>query len=427
MNHRTVVIALGFILIAGFSFGAELTSTEKDEAAQKAEAAKKAEAADLAALVDGNNEFALALHRKLAAKSDGNFVMSPFSISTALAIVHAGARGETADEMAKALHFKLPVDRQAKAFKKLLADMNGPEDKAKRKGELSIANALWAQKSFPFRDEFLTLGRDQYQAELRLLDFENDSEAGRKEINGWVEKKTHDKIRELIQPGQVNSRTKLVVTNAVYLNKKWAVPFRKDATKDEEFNNGKEKKKVPMMHGSMDQLYYAGDGVQVLQLPYDDGDLAMLFVLPDEKQEIAKFEQELDWAKLKGWIGKLQEHDVDVILPRVKMASRNSLSKALQEMGMCLAFTSGADFTGMVSSSGVQISEVIHEACMSLDESETEAAAATAVIVWQPVSARIGPFPAKVTFRTDRPFLVLIRERHTNEILFIGRFFEPGK
>lgn len=378
---------------------------------------------DVNVLVSGNNEFALELHRRLANKGNANVVVSPFSISTAMAIVHVGARGKTGTEMAKAMRFTLPSGKQVEAFKDLLS----ANQNRKGAGEFVVANALWGEKQFPLRENFLTQGRDYFKAELRLLDFRSDPEGGRTEINRWVEEKTRNKVRELIQPREVDSQTKLVVTNAVYLKKAWAIRFRKDATKDNSFQIGNEKKLVSTMHGRMEQMYFRGEGVQLLQLPYNDDRLAMLVMLPDEEKGIGDLEKVMDWPKLNRWIQKLQLHDVEISLPRMKIEARTHLPEALQDMGMRLAFTKEADFSGMASGGDLYISDVIHQANIAVDESETEAAAATAIILATPVTARSDvPLP-KAVFQADHPFLIFVRDRQTGSILFTARVMDPSQ
>lgn len=379
---------------------------------------------DVQILAQGNNQFALTLHRQLASQSDKDFVVSPFSVSTALAIVHAGARGETGAEMAKALHFELPVDRQAKAFNKLLGLISDSHGDKKRFGELSVANGLWVEKSYPIRNEFVTLIQNSYQGKAQLLDFKNDSEEGRKIINRWVEEKTHDRIKGLLHPENVNTETKMVVTNAVYLNKIWLTPFMELLTKDGDFYTGTKKRSLPMMHGMMDTAYFQGDGISLLELPYNCHSTAMFILLPDEKSDLKKIEQDLDWTKLKGWIEKKEIREVTITLPRVKMEGRNSLVPALNAMGMRTPFGVSADFSGIIPGGKVQISDIIHQAYLSMDEKETEAAAATAVTTIVPTGAHI-PAP-KATFKANRPFLMFIIEdiedywHHT--ILFTARF-----
>jgi serpin B len=409
-----------FIVVAGVFFGGSCYSRGE-------EPPDKVRPEDMEALVTANNQFSLALHRQLAAKSKTNIIASPFSISTALAVVQAGARGETASEMARTLQLTLPPDRLPKTFRHVLAEINYNWHK-QRPGELTVANALWIQKKFPIQEDFLNVVRTQYQSELRSLDFAQNPEGGRKEINRWIEGKSRDKIRELIQPGEVHARTRLVVTNTVYLKKAWMLRFNKDNTKDEWFYSENTKKLEPMMHARMAQFYYEGDGVKLLRLPYEDlGRLTMFVLLPDDKQGMANLEQQLDWPKLKGWIEKQKVHEVEVTLPRVKMEKKFHLREALTVMGMKHPFTDQADFSGMTSASGMQIDDIIHQAYLSLDEKGTEAAAVTAVIQVQPVTFEpVTPLP-KCVFCADHPFLLLVQDSRTGAILFTGRFLHPGQ
>lgn len=201
--------------------------------------------ADLKALADGNNEFAIELYKKLAAGHDGNIVVSPYSISSALAMTYSGARGETAEQMKKTLHFTLPQDRLHPAFGGMAEQLQGEKDGP---NELHIANALWGQRGLPLLPGFLDLTRRNYGGGFREVDFLEDLEAARRTINRWVEERTQDKIRELLGPTDLGSDTRLVLTNAVYLKAAWTRPFLKEETKEAPFEvSPDEKVTVPMM------------------------------------------------------------------------------------------------------------------------------------------------------------------------------------
>jgi serpin B len=375
--------------------------------------------ADVAALVKGDNAFAFNLYDQLRAK-DGNVFFSPYSISTALAMTYAGARGDTADEMAKALHFTLSPDDLHRGEAALLAGLNGG---GKQRGyQLNIANALWGQQGYGFKDDFLKLTQTHYGTGLRQVDFISNTEAARQTINAWVEKETKDKIKELLREGVLKPTTRLVLTNAIYFKGDWASPFKKDQTRDEEFNTGTEKLKAPMMHQSARFKYLESDGVQALELPYAGKELSMVVLLPKKADGLAEMEKTLSAEKVSGWLGKLREQEVVVALPKFKTTCEYSLREPLEALGMRKAFGPTADFSGMNGKKDdLFISAVVHKAFVDVNEQGTEAAAATGVVVGRKA------VQVRAEFRADHPFVFLIRDTRNDSVLFLGRVSNPTK
>jgi serpin B len=382
---------------------------------------RKAPADDARAAVKANTEFALGLYDKLRTR-DGNLFLSPYSISTALAMTYEGACGETAEEMAKALHFTPDHERLRAAFAALLARTRpGKKDDY----QLSVANALWGQKNFGFLPEFLNHTRESYGAGLREVDFIGSTEEARKTINAWVEKQTKDKIKDLLQPGILTEDTRLVLTNAIYFKGLWARQFKKSATKEEPFRTaGGGSVKAPLMHQTGDFKYAHGGDFQALELPYRGDDLSMVVLLPKKADGLPALEAKLTASNLDAWLGKLQKQEVEVALPRFKMTRSFGLNATLKALGMRRAFVpGGADFTGMAGSEGRRlfIQAVVHKAFVDVNEEGTEAAAATAVAV----GADSEPPPPPV-FRADHPFVFLISDNRSGSVLFLGRLANPG-
>ncbi len=380
---------------------------------------------DREATVKGNTEFALDLYGKLRAQEvraqDGNLFFSPYSISTALAMTYAGARGETADEMAKALHFTVAADRLHPAFASLLAETNRA---GKKPGyQVSIANALWGQKNFGFLPDFLNLTRSRYGAGLQEVDFIDDTEKARQTINAWVEDKTQQKIKDLLPPGIVNVDTRLVLTNAIYFKGYWALQFKKANTRKEPFKTAAGKSvQAPLMHQKDRFGYFKGSDFQALQMPYQGKDLSMVVLLPDRVDGLAEFEKKLTGPNLAKWLAGLATKEVQVALPKFKMTREFNLNDALTALGMRQAFIAGAaDFTGM-SGSGRKlfIQAVMHKAFVDVNEEGTEAAAATGVVIGL-TSVQITP-----VFRADHPFVFLIRDNRSGSVLFMGRVTDPN-
>jgi len=379
------------------------------------------------AIVGGNSEFAFDLYAKLKddpkiKKDGGNLFFSPYSISTALAMTLAGARGLTEKQMAEVLHFTLPQAELHKAFGELEKQLNeaGEEDRY----ELSVANALWGQSGYNLLKEFLELTEQSYGAGLREVDFVTQTEKTRQIINAWVEEKTNDRIKDLIKPRELNALTRLVLTNAIYFKGDWANQFDKKRTRDETFKPAKDKEViVPMMYIKERFKYWADDKLQVLQLPYKGKELSMIILLPVQIDGLADVEKSLTTEKLDEWTGGLREQEVVVYLPKFKMITDFELSEYLFKMGMPDAFSlPPADFSGITGQKDFYISRVIHKAFVAVDEEGTEAAAATAIVM------KFIAVPARpVTFRADHPFIFIIKDNRSQSILFVGRLMNPQK
>lgn len=381
----------------------------------------RADGTAIDALVDGNTAFALDLYGQMK-KGKGNLFLSPYSISTALAMTYAGANGDTAKQMSEVLHFTLDREQLHSAFGHLEAQLNGVREKGKI--ELSIANALWAEKAYRFVDEFLELVTKNYQAELRYADFKTAYEAAREEINAWVERQTNEKIKDLIQRGVLDSLTRLVLVNAIYFKGVWMSQFEESATKDAAFWLTPETTiDVPMMTQEEEFNYLESGDVQILELPYAVNDLSMIILLPKQVDGLAELEASLTEESLRVWLAGLQKRRVMVYVPRFRMDAQFSLKNTLELMGMRNPFKPGmANFSGIDGTRMLYLSAVIHKAFVDVNEEGTEAAAATGVIV------RITSAPAAPTrFRADHPFLFLIREKGSGSVLFLGRLVDPTR
>jgi serpin B len=375
---------------------------------------------EVAAVVKGNNEFAFDLYGQLRT-CNGNLFFSPSSVSTALAMTWAGARGDTADEMARALHFTLPPDRLHLANSELLKEFNGAG--RKRGYQLSVANALWGQKGEGFKNDYLKLTKDNYGGGLKEVNFLHDTEAARKEINAWVERQTQDRIKELFRPGVLDATARLVLTNAVYFKGDWNSRFNKDQTRDESFllGNG-DKAKTPLMQQTAKFRYHDAGSLQVLEMPYAGKELSMVVLLPRKIDGLAELEKSLTADKLAGWLSKAREEEVVVSLPKFKATSEFSLKDALTALGVKKAFTPMANFSGINGKEDLYVSAVVHKAFVDVNEEGTEAAAATGAGV---VTLSL-PAP-KPAFRADHPFVFLIRDRRNDSVLFLGRIVNPTK
>jgi serpin B len=380
-------------------------------------------ASDLTELVSGNSAFAFDLYQALSAE-DGNLFYSPYSISLALAMTYAGARTETEQQMADTLHYILSQDRLHSTFNALDQELASRGQGAKGKDEkgfrLNIANAIWGQQDYLFLTTFLDVLAENYGAGLRLLDFFNAPEESRITINEWVSEQTEGKIKDLIPQGAINAFTKLVLTNAIYFNAAWLNQFKKEMTKDDVFHllDGSSVT-VPTMKQTSTFGYIKGNEYQAVELPYDGNQLSMVILLPD-KGQLDSFERKLDTAFVDTIINGLTYNSVYLTMPQFEFKSEFSLTKTLDAMGMPIAFSGGADFSGMNGTRDLSISDIVHQAFVSVDENGTEAAAATAVVMTTGMPAE----PVQIT--VDHPFIFLIRDIQTGSILFVGRVVNPS-
>ena len=379
--------------------------------------------ADLADLINGSSAFALDLYQILRVGND-NLLYSPYSISLALAMTYAGAHGETEQQMAETLHYTLPQEDLHPAFNGLDLELGSRGEGAKGKGEgfrLNIVNAIWGQEGYKFLPEFLGVLAENYGARLRLLDFVKAPEESRITINDWVSDQTEGRIEDLIPQGIINVLTRLVATNAIYFNAAWSEPFDPNLTEDGTFYllDGGEVT-VPIMRQTTDFGYAEGEGYQAVELPYDGREISMVILLP-EAGEFEVFEGSLDAKRVGAIVKDLAHRHVALTVPRFEFESGFSLVEALATMGMPVAFSTEADFSGMTGNRDLFIADVIHKAFVSVDEAGTEAVAATAVVM--ELSA-MPEEPVEVT--VDRPFAFLIRDIETGAVLFVGRVVNPS-
>jgi serpin B len=372
-------------------------------------------------LTAGNTRFALELYGQVRS-APGNVCFSPASISTALAMAFAGARGATARQMARTLHFDLAPAALHAAFGALLTELRSDAAGSPR---LLLANRLWVQAGRPLAAAFLELTGRSYGAAAEMVDFAREP-AARHAINRWVEEHTAGVIKDLIPAGLLDADTRLVLTNAVYFKAEWVTPFAPGHTTGRPFHPAPGRSKdVPTMSQAMPAGYGETEALQVLELPYrtqvPSRDLAMVVVLPRTVDGLAAVERELTPARLAAILALLRPQRVSVELPRFKVNAAVALRPILARLGMPLAFDGRrADFSGITATERLHLSAVLHRAFVTVDEQGTEAAAATG-----PVMSHMSMARRSVAFRADHPFLFFIRDRGTGTILFLGRLVDP--
>ena len=377
-------------------------------------------------VVNANNQFAFDLYAKYKSK-EGNIFYSPYSITSAFAMIFEGTKGETAEEMQSVFHFPQDATIRRESFLKIDQKIN----KKDKKYKLNIANALWAQKDYKFLDDYFGLVEEYYGGKVTNLDFANETEKARLTINSWVEEQTNNKIKDLIPQGVLQPITRLVLTNAIYFKGSWLKPFDKKGTKEEDFRISPTNKiKTQMMHLTGEEAnfnYGETDSLQFLELPYEGNDLSMLILLPKE-DDLKAIEESINSEKLSEWKNLLRNEEVNVYLPKFHFETKYFMKQDLISMGMPTAFTLGidlggtADFSGMTGNKKLNVDAVIHQAFVDVNEEGTEAAAATAVAMITGSMLK----PIKI-FRADHPFIFVIQDRETNNILFVGRVSDPTK
>ncbi|XP_056099265.1 leukocyte elastase inhibitor-like isoform X2 [Rhinichthys klamathensis goyatoka] len=394
-------------------------------------------------LTAANTQFSLDLFKKISGgNASGNVFYSPVSISSALAMVSLGARGNTAAQMIKVLCFKNPlkpdaatpghhdsVDQIHSSFKKFMSELNKPGVPY----ALSLANRLYGEQSYQFVEKFLNDAKSYYEAGLEKVDFKSKPEAARVNINKWVEKKTQEKIKDLVPKGVIDEMTRIVLVNAIYFKGNWEKKFKKEFTRDGQFKlNKNQTKPVKMMHQEekFPLAFIPEINSQVLELPYDGKNLSMLIILPNEMEDdttgLQKLEKALTYEKLMEWTkpSKMILQEVQVYLPKFKMEETYDMKSLLISMGMEDVFDEEkVNLSGMSSNNDLVLSDVIHKAFVEVNEKGTEAAAATATVV-SFGCARPPSTPPK-TFIADHPFLFFIRHNPSNVILFYGRLCSP--
>jgi serpin B len=393
---------------------------EVDAAPPSAEPAKPPASVDPASpaysapLGPADHDFALRFYATQRGTS-GNLFLSPASLRVALAMVYAGARGETASQMARALGFTPDVAATADYFGWLLKGWNAGGDP---KVKLRVVNRIWGEKDLRLVPAFGAWLGQRFAAPVERLDFAHAADASRRKINAWVDAKTEHLIQDLLQPGDVDAYTRVVLTNAIYFKGEWSSTFSEKATKTGDFHVA-EGKDVPakLMHKEGQFSYAETREAKYLALPYGLGDMSMLVVLPQATFGLAEVERTLSAASLDEAVAKMNPVKVEVTLPKFSTTLRTSLKSALGAMGLPLVFTRDADLSGM-GEGKLHLDDVFQKAFVKVDEAGTEAAAATGAVVTY-LSATVVR-----TFVADHPFLYAIRDRGGN-LLFLGRLTDP--
>ncbi len=405
-----------FLLITGLLWGCSHRTHQSE--AQEESIKEPTEKIDIPMQ---NNEFAFDLMRQIPA-GDDNMVVSPFSISTALAMTYAGAREITMEQMAEVMHFDLDQDRFHEAYGAYLREM---KTRAEDHIELNIANSLWAQDDYHFLDSYFETVEKHYDSKTFQVNFKKHHQQITKDINEWVYDETREKIKDLIAPNVLTNDTRLVLVNAIYFLGAWLKEFNPNLTTEDLFylRDG-EMVSTEFMRRSDTLAYFEDERMQLLEIPYYGEDFSMLFVLPAEGKTLEEFERTLHAASFADMIGKMDKQEVEVFVPSFEADTQIDLEDILAQMGMENAFSRYADFSGMTGDLDLVLDKVIHQAVIEVGEEGTEAAAATAVVVIRKTAIDTDRPPV---FRANRPFLFFVKDNATHNILFSGRVMNPSK
>jgi serpin B len=376
---------------------------------------------ELKSLAEAQNGFAVDLYKQLAAQP-GNLFFSPYSLFSALTMSFAGAKGATAGEMIQTRH--LPYTSE-----KIHEVMNGLTQRllsAAKVGDIelfkfTIANAVWVQAGYPFLQSYLDTLSANYAAGLRVVDFRDSAEAS-KLINTWVSEQTNERIQQLIQKEALTPATRLVLTNAIYFKANWASQFKEKDTADAPFYLQDESSQtVKMMYQQANFAYLRNQQFDAVDLPYEGGNFSMLLLMPKGKS-LNEFEKDLTPEILNIFTDSKPSAKIDLYVPKFGMEQSFSLNETLQKLGMKSAFEDTADFSGMTGSKDLKISDVVHKAFLQVNESGTEAAAATGVVIG--LTSAMPPEDI-IELRFDHPFLLMIRDNNTGTLVFLGRYLQP--
>lgn len=368
-------------------------------------------------ITEANNRFGIDIYKEVW-EEDGNTFISPWSIFTALSMAYEGARETTAEEMADVLYLPENESYRHSSFAKVHNEINDMDGTC----EIHTANAIWPQEGYPFLEEYIDIIERYYASKVENLDFIGDPEGSRFVINDWVEEETNDRIKDLLQQGSIDPLTRMVLTNAIYFKGDWLSQFDPADTRDRPFYvNGDEEHDVPMMtfDGEVELNHYEDDELQALELPYSGEELSMLILLPKENDGLDDMVDALSLDMLGDIREGMSEEKVSVDFPKFKLETKYDLIPPLADLGIYHAF-GDADLSGMDGTKSLFISGVFHKAFVEVNEEGTEAAAATAVVVSFSADS-----PQHIHFTADHPFLFVIQQRETGNILFMGSLSDP--
>ncbi len=365
-----------------------------------------------------NNKFAFDFYRQLAENKD-NIFFSPYSISLAMAMTYQGAEDATAKDIQKVMHYPDSKEDLRKAFSNDKKEIANPE--FQKYYTLKIANAIWACKKIKLRKKFINTIERCYKAPIFRYAFGKDFkiENLKNEVNSWTEKNTEEKIKNLLQSSDIDPSTVMIIVNAIYFKSKWANEFNKRNTKDDVFYGKTERVRTKFMNATKHIKYYKDSNIIAVEMPYAQHKNSMYIIMPTDKQGFDKLKYIVDYEYCKKIVKNATFRDVKLSIPKFKTENRLYLKNEMRKMGMTVPFTPQANFRGITKSKEIYINKIIHQSFIEVDEAGTEAAAATAVVMKRVTS--LPPSARETVFKADRPFMYLITNNITNNILFMGQ------
>ena len=421
-KHKQLLMLLGFAILAVTIAARQFADYHFDHPTPFAPSS------EAKSVAEGNNAFALDLYNRLKGQPE-NLFFSPYSISAGMGMVWAGARGQTGQEIAGVMHFKLPQNSLHTAFGELGGRMNNVQ----HWNHLTLreANSFWFQRDYPLMAAFTNLIRVNYDAEGHAVDFAHSAQHAGEEISAWIEKKTGGRIKRACDAAGLGPDTRLALCNAIYFKGEWANQFKRSQTESAPFHiSTNESITVPMMRQKAHfRIVHDNDfdfddehKLNLLEMPYYGRDISMVILLPQEKDGLAALEQQLTLAQLNSWLGMLDAespHEANIALPRFTIRRNIDMVPRLKESGITSLFDGNADLSSMEPTKNLKVSDFLHEAFVEVNEHGTEATAMNLVV-------------AKTKGITDHlwmdhPFIFLIRENTTGSILFLGRMLDPTK
>jgi len=376
-------------------------------------------AQNINSISDGNTKFSADLYKHIKSKPINQFY-SPISITSALAMTYAGASGETLKQMSKTLYFSTNQDELHKSYEILFKKLT---DNSSEGVILKIANSLWLQENMKINTQYLLITDKYYNAGVIPTNFIADPEKSRITINNWVEKNTENKIQDLLPDGSIHSQTRMVLVNAIYFKARWDKVFDKNQNTSEVFYVFKTcQTKATFMNNHINSSYYEDNQLSIAEIPYADRNQSLIIILPKENYGLEEIEKIFEKGLIETYFEKMEEKRITLSIPKFKTESTYELQEQLSKMGMPIAFTNNADFSGITGDRSLAIDKVIHKAYIDVNEEGTEAAAATAVTM-----RKTAMLLDEVKFKADHPFIYLIRDNETNTILFVGRLMDPNQ
>jgi serpin B len=371
---------------------------------------------------DSINRFTFDFYKHTLAGKNENSFASPYSVSSAFAMMYAGSDGETKNELSETFYF----GKDSNFHEKFASHQNNLQANLPKGLALEVANAVWYKQGRKVLPAYQTLMKEHYRARIEGVDFTNPTKTC-KIVNDWTNEKTHEKIQKIIAPEHITPDLHLILTNAIYFKSSWKKSFNKETTEDRNFQATPETTvKVPFMQDRASYKYFDNNMLQMIEMPYTDDASSMVVVLPRNNVSLETLEQELSYKNYQDWEKNMRNRMVNLYLPKFKVEQSFLLNENLKKMGVKQSFSDNAEYPYIIDKTNLKISAVLHKSFVEVNEEGTEAAAVTAILA-VPTSTSVNRQPENIIFMADRPFIFFIKDNKTNTILFVGKIMNPAK